>query len=82
MEKQKNVKTATKKTKKYYPKWELFQVKKKHQIKDGQQIVSDIKEHTVVFTGGRITFKMDTEVPQSDLALMNDYQKEYYLNER
>lgn len=33
----------------------------------------------ITFKSGKITFVKDQEVSKADLAIMSDYQKEYYL---
>ena len=71
------------KTKKYYPKKEflnqsLDMVDRKSKIPKTVKMAVDYR--IIKFKHGTVKFVKDQEVSKNELALMSDYQKEYYLD--
>lgn len=68
-------------SKKFYPKTFIFE-KKEFRVKNKKQVELSIEEHPIRFGASKIMFKKGEAVSSADLKLMNDYQKEFYLDEK
>ena len=78
----KPVETKKEPTKKrvYLPKDNLFgQVVRAVDRKAKKLVETEVDYRIITFKSGKIKFVKGQEVSKSDLAIMSDYQKEYYL---
>ena len=74
---------APKAVKKFYPKNDvLFEGKVKIKIKNKKEVTSVVTENVVNFKEGKVVFKKDVAVSKEDLALMTNFQKKHYLDEK
>ncbi len=71
----------SKKSKKFYPKNEFFgQVIQDTDRKNLKAIETEVDYRIIKFKSGFIKFVKGEAVSKEDLALMSDYQKEFYLD--
>jgi hypothetical protein len=80
-----NQKQQKPKIKKYYPKDEFFgQVIQDVDRKSGnlKVIETEVDYRIINFKSGQIKFVKGQEVSEDELALMSDFQKEFYLDEK
>lgn len=69
------------KAKKYYPKDKFFgQVIQDTDRKNLKVVETEVDYRIIKFKHGTIKFVKGQEVTKTELALMSDYQKEFYLN--